>query len=331
MPTRPLDPADLLHFAAVADAGSFQAAADRLHVDRSVLSRRVAALEAQLGVQLLHRSTRALSLTEAGAAIVTRARALDELLGDVRRIAGDAQDQPRGLLRISAATHFGTRCVQPAVVRYQALYPQVAVELRLDNRRTDLAAEGFDLAIRIGELPDSSLIARKLCDNPLRLAAAPAFVARHGPIDSLAALLRLPAVSYRADGLQHAALHWLDAAGRERAEPMPHIAFWSNHGEALLAAVVAGSGWGVMPAFWPMPTCKPGAWCRCCPMCACRPSAWSTRCMASAACRCARGCFWTCCGTASARRRCGRAKDRKVNCYQIKSCSRLSIKRWRLF
>ena len=64
---------------------------------------------------------RALSLTEAGAAIVTRARALDELLGDVRRIAGDAQDQPRGLLRISAATHLGTRCVQPAVVRYQAL------------------------------------------------------------------------------------------------------------------------------------------------------------------------------------------------------------------
>ena len=256
---------------------------------------------------------------------------MDELLGDVRRIAGDAQDQPRGLLRISAATHFGTRCVQPAVVRYQALYPQVAVELRLDNRRTDLAAEGFDLAIRIGEPADSSLIARKLCDNPLRLAAAPAFVARHGRIDSLAARLRLAAVSYRADGLQHETLNWIDATGRERSEPMPAVAFWSNHGEALLAAVLAGSGWGVMPAFWPMPTCKPGAWCRCCPMCACRPWAWSTRCMASAACRCARGCFWTCCRTASARRRCGRAKDRKVNCYQIKSCSRLAIKRWRLF
>ena len=249
MPSRPLDPADLLHFAAVADAGSFQAAADRLHVDRSVLSRRVAALESQLGVQLLHRSTRSLSLTEAGTAIAARARDLGALVGEVRRIADDAQDQPRGLLRISAATHFGSRVVQPAVARYQALHPQVAVELRLDNRRTDLAAEGFDLAIRIGELPDSSLIARKLCDNPLRLVAAPAFVARHGPIDALPALLRLPAVSYRADGLQHAALHWLDAAGRERAEPMPHIAFWSNHGEALLAAVVAGTGWGAVPAF----------------------------------------------------------------------------------
>ena len=249
MPSRPLDPADLLHFAAVADAGSFQAAADRLHVDRSVLSRRVAALEAQLGVQLLHRSTRALSLTEAGTAIAARARELGALVGEVRRIADDAQAQPRGLLRISAATHFGSRVVQPAVARYQALHPQVAVELRLDNRRTDLAAEGFDLAIRIGELPDSSLIARKLCDNPLRLVAAPAFVARHGPIDALPALLRLPAVSYRADGLQHAALHWIDAGGRERAEPMPHIAFWSNNGEALLAAVLAGSGWGVMPAF----------------------------------------------------------------------------------
>ncbi len=235
MPTRPLDPADLLHFAAVADAGSFQAAADRLHVDRSVLSRRVAALESQLGVQLLHRSTRSLSLTEAGTAIAARARELGALVGEVRRIADDAQAQPHGLLRISAATDFGSRVVQPAVARYQALHPQVAVELRLDNRRTDLAAEGFDLAIRIGELPDSSLIARKLCDNPLRLVAAPAFVARHGPIDALPALLRLPAVSYRADGLQHAALHWIDAGGRERAEPMPHIAFWSNHGEALLA------------------------------------------------------------------------------------------------
>ena len=123
------------------------------------------------------------------------------------------------------------------------------MELRLDNRRTDLAAEGFDLAIRIGEPADSSLIARKLCDNPLRLAAAPAFVARHGPIDSLAALLRLPAVSYRADGLQHETLNWIDATGRERSEPMPAVAFWSNNGEALLAAVLAGSGWGVMPAF----------------------------------------------------------------------------------
>ena len=244
-----LNPADLLHFAAVADAGSFQAAADRLHVDRSVLSRRVAALEAQLGVRLLHRSTRALSLTEAGAAIVAQAHSLAKLLGDVRRIAGDAQDTPRGLLRISAATHFGIRCLQPAVVRYQALYPQVAVELRLDNRRTDLAAEGFDLAIRIGEPADSSLIARKLCDNHLRLVASPAFVASHGPIDELPALLRLPAVSYRADGLQHDTLLWLDEGGREHAEPMAHIAFWSNNGEALLAAVVAGTGWGVMPAF----------------------------------------------------------------------------------
>ena len=258
MPTDAPDPADLLRFAAVADAGSFQAAADRLHVDRSVLSRRVAALEAQLGVQLLHRSTRALSLTEAGAAIAARGRALAALMGDVRQIADDARDQPRGLLRITAATHFGSRVVQPAVARYQALYPQVAVELRLDNRRTDLVAEGFDLAVRIGEPADSSLIARQLCDNPQRLVAAPAFVARHGPVGELPALLRLPAVSYRADGLQHDRLHWLDAAGRTHAELMPHIALWSNHGEALLAAVVAGTGWGVMPAFLAHPDLQAG-------------------------------------------------------------------------
>ena len=108
-------------FLSVVEAGNFISAADRLHVDRSVLSRRVAALESQLGVQLLHRSTRALSLTEAGAAIVTRARALDELLGDVRRIAGDAQDQPRGLLRI--VPDAGARR-RDAPFRRHAIHPQ---------------------------------------------------------------------------------------------------------------------------------------------------------------------------------------------------------------
>ena len=245
----PPDPADLLHFAAVADAGSFQGAADRLNVDRSVLSRRVAALESRLGVQLLRRSTRSLSLTEAGAAIAARARELRALVGEVRGIADDAQEQPRGLLRVVAATHFGHVVVLPAAARFQAAHPQVALELRLDNRRTDLVAEGFDLAIRIGAPADSSLIARKLCDNPLRLVAAPAFVARHGPIDTLAALLRLPAVSYRANGLEHRDLNALDERGQPRPLPLQHIAFWSNSGEALMAAVVAGLGWGCMPQF----------------------------------------------------------------------------------
>lgn len=249
MASDPIDPTDLLRFTAVADAGSFQAAADRLHLDRSVLSRRVAALEAALGVRLLHRSTRAMSLTEAGAAIAARGRALGATLGEVQQIADDAQQRPRGLLRVTAATHFGQVVVVPAAARFQQAHPEVALELRLDNRRTDLAAEGFDLAIRIGELADSALIARPLCSNPLRLVAAPAFLRRHGPIDALATLLRLPAVSYRADGLEHSELRTLDTRGRAVAWPLQRIGFWSNSGEALLAALVAGMGWGCLPAF----------------------------------------------------------------------------------
>ena len=243
-----LDPEDLLRFLAVADAGSFQAAADRLLVDRSVLSRRVAALEKALGVRLLRRSTRSLSLTEAGSAIAARARKLQSLLDEVQQIADDTQQEARGVLRITSSTHFGNRCVMPALLEYQRLYPQVVIDLELDNRRTDLTAEGFDLAVRIGEPTDSWGIARKLCTNDVCLAASPEFLKRHGPINSLSDLTALPAVSYAAEGLRFAQLEYLDDMGVQRAAPM-QVVFWCNNTEALLQSTLAGVGWGCMSRF----------------------------------------------------------------------------------
>ncbi|GAB2457979.1 LysR family transcriptional regulator [Comamonas humi] len=244
----PIDPQDLLRFLAVAEAGSFQAAADRLHVDRSVVSRRVAALEKTLGVRLLRRSTRSLSLTEAGVAVAARGRRLHALLGEVRQIADETRLEARGLLRITSSTHFGNRYVLPAVLQYQRLYPHVIVELELDNRHTDLIADGFDLAVRIGEPKDSRIIARKLCSNPVCLVASHEFIARHGSVTSLPALLQLPAASYSAEGMCFEQLEYLDEMNARRSAPM-HVAFWSNNAETLYQAVKGGVGWGCMSRF----------------------------------------------------------------------------------
>ncbi|WP_240933124.1 substrate binding domain-containing protein [Diaphorobacter sp. HDW4B] len=136
----------------------------------------------------------------------------------------------------------------PALLQYQRLYPQVTIDLELDNRRTDLTAEGFDLAVRIGEPTDSWGIARKLCTNHVCLAASPEFLKRHSLINSLSDLTALPAVSYAAEGLRFAQLEHLDDTGSLRASPM-QIVFWCNNTEALLQATLAGIGWGCMSRF----------------------------------------------------------------------------------
>lgn len=239
---------DLIYFTVVAECGSFQAAADRLHMDRSALSRRVAALEHALGVQLLRRSTRSVSLTEAGRVIAGHGRSMRTIMQDVRQVADDNLQKISGALRICCATHFGAHWVQPVISRFLSRYPDVSVELQLSNRRTDLIAEGFDLAIRIGELKHSSLIARTLCSNPVLLLASPDFLRRHGPIEDVQTLLRLPAASYRADGIEHRTLEWFDAHGKQVSADM-HVVFWSNDPQALLQAACDGVAWAVLPAF----------------------------------------------------------------------------------
>lgn len=254
----PIDPQDLLRFLAVAEAGSFQAAADRLYVDRSVVSRRVAALEKALGVKLLRRSTRSLSLTEAGVAVAARGHRIQELLGEVRQIADVTCQEARGLLRITSSSHFGNRYVLPAVTRYQQLHPNVVVELELNNRNTDLTGEGFDLAVRIGEPKDARIFARKLCNNPVGIVASSDFIERHGPISSLSALLDLPAVSYSGDGMCFEHVQYLDELGVQRSAPM-RVALWSNNAETLYHAVKGGAGWGCMSRFMTHPDLLDGS------------------------------------------------------------------------
>lgn len=179
---------DMAVFVRVVEEGSFIGAGRRLGVPKSTVSRRVAELEARLGVRLLHRTTRALHPTEAGAAYFERCAPLVALAEQAERAVMQDQLAPTGLLRITAPSLLGERILAPIVFAFLARYPAVRVELHLADQRVDLVEEGYDLAIRAGNLPDSELVARRLGAASSCVVASPAYVAAHGVPASLVAL-----------------------------------------------------------------------------------------------------------------------------------------------
>ena len=167
-------------FCAVVEQGSFVGAARALEMSPALVSKYVSQLEAHLGARLLHRTTRAQSLTEAGEACFARARAILDDMGALEESLRQAQTRPCGRLRLAAPRVLGDDRLPPLMARFLALYPGIELELHLSDRLTDLVAEGFDLAIRIGALNASSLVARRLADWRIMVAAAPGYLARHG-------------------------------------------------------------------------------------------------------------------------------------------------------
>ncbi|GAA4885302.1 LysR family transcriptional regulator [Ferrimonas pelagia] len=186
----------LLLFIDVVQQGSFTKAASLHEMDNSALSKQIKKLETSLGVQLLNRSTRSFSLTSAGKEILEQAKILSGTLGQIQAIADSYQAAPTGMLRISAPVYFGQRCLQPVISDYLKRYPEVKISLTLDDRRSDLIADHFDLAFRIGKLRQSNLIARKIADTRFALVASEAFVAQYGMPKTPEQLLALPAVIY---------------------------------------------------------------------------------------------------------------------------------------
>jgi len=166
-------------FTRVVEAKSFSEAARQLGVAKSAVSKQVALLEKEVGVRLLNRTTRSISLTEAGeifyrhcSDIVTRTHvALDELR--------QYQNQPTGTLRVSSPISFGTAHLVPVIKELRSLYPHLKIELLLEDRIVNMVEEGIDLAIRIGWLPDSNLIAKKLCESAMVVFASPEYLAKH--------------------------------------------------------------------------------------------------------------------------------------------------------
>jgi DNA-binding transcriptional LysR family regulator len=171
---------DMLYFAEVVDHGSFAAAGRALGLPKSRLSRRIADLEAALGVRLLQRTTRKLGLTEAGLAYFERARIALTGLEEAASAATQMSHEPRGTVRLSVPGDSGALNLAERVARFQRKYPLVHVDISFSSRHVDLVAEGFDLALRAGRLRDSSLVARKIGSDSLGLFAAPSYLRRRG-------------------------------------------------------------------------------------------------------------------------------------------------------
>ncbi|MBA5690628.1 LysR family transcriptional regulator [Rugamonas apoptosis] len=176
-----IDPGDLLLFARIVECGSLSLAAARVQLPKSTVSRRLSLLETQLGERLLQRTTRKLVLTEFGASLLEHARRVTEETEAAGALAQHRQDAPSGLLRVSMPADFANLIMGALLARFMAQYPAISLELDLSPRRVDLVAENFDLAIRMGALPDdATLAARRIVMSTLELYAAPTYTGLHG-------------------------------------------------------------------------------------------------------------------------------------------------------
>ncbi len=238
----------LLMLLDVVEQGSFAKAAQSRNVDRSVISKQVNRLEDDLGVRLLNRTTRSFSLTAAGAEMVKKARELRELLGDTVRLAENYHQEPCGVLKITSSTIIAKQYLQPVINEFQKRFEQVEVELNLNDRLIDIVSEGFDLAFRVGEPKDSTLIARKLARNRLCILASPEFIETYGMPQAIDELAALPAASYASNSLRATSIKYVNDKG-EPVEKIMKSVFRANDGEILLLKALSGTVFVVVPAF----------------------------------------------------------------------------------
>lgn len=233
-------------FARVAEAGSFTGAARQLGVPKQTLSRRVAELERALGVQLLHRTTRSLRPSDAGAAYALRCAELVRMAEEANRAASEAQDEPRGLLRVSADPVFGEAFLGPLLVEYARRWPAVGIEVVLTRRRVELLEEGFDVAFRVGQLDDASLLGLRLGPARVRYCASPAYLARRGTPQRPAQLSAHDTLAVSSDGSN---ARW-PFRGRRGLALVPVQARLRFSSLALArTAALAGLGIGLFPEF----------------------------------------------------------------------------------
>ncbi|MBB3119643.1 LysR family transcriptional regulator [Pseudoduganella violacea] len=206
---------DVETFIAVVERGSLTAAAVALATTPSVISRAIARLEARLGAQLLRRTTRSLGLTDAGRLYLEQTRAALAQIDEVERSIQGEGGEVTGTVRISAPTTYGHYRLPAVLARFRQQYPAVRIELNITNRNVDLAAEGFDFAIRQGALKDSGMVARKLEDAAVCLVASPAYLARHGAPASVAELERHACLSFLLPSTGRAIAWQLREEGRD--------------------------------------------------------------------------------------------------------------------
>ena len=250
-----VDLGDVAAFLRVVETGSFARAAERLGLAKSIVSRRIARLETTLGARLLTRGQRGALPTELGRSYYARAaNSLAELEAAHDGLA-EAMAEIAGPLRVAGPLSFGAQYLAPALAEFAAAHPRVELDVAFDDRTVDLVAGGFDLAVRLGNLPDSALVARRLAPLRRALLASPAFLAVHGTPRHPRDLADAPALTYANTGAPEAwrfrvGTRWesVRVAGRLRAD----------NGEMLRAAAVAGLGFTVLPTFIASPAIASG-------------------------------------------------------------------------
>ena len=236
-----LDPNDLLLFARVVEEGSFSRAAERMGMPKSTLSRRLTGLESQLGERLLLRTTRKLTVTDFGHSVLLHAQQVTSEVEAALALAQHRQLEPSGRLRVSMPADFANEVLGPLLAEFVAKYPAISLELDLSPRRVDLIGENFDLAVRIGDLPDdASLAARRLAVFSVGLYASPDYIARRGVPSEPEALMEHDALRLLARNGEPT--RWLLSRAEMRWEGTPPGRASANSPELLVRLARSGAG-----------------------------------------------------------------------------------------
>ena len=242
-----LDLNQLAIFIRVVDEGSFTAAGKALNVPKSRISRMVADLESSLGVRLLQRSTRQISLTQVGADYYNNCKHLVNEIMDVHTVISDRQDHPHGVLRISVPMVVGSGIFGRFVARFQKVYPDVRIEISHTDRQVNLIEEKFDLGLFLGEMPESSLVARTIAETESIICASPEYLAQLGKLKDPQDLAKLDVVKI-GEGMQDELYEFIHSSGESSSVKIkPSIV--TNHIAAAMNCIVQGAGVGVVPMF----------------------------------------------------------------------------------
>lgn len=230
-------------FVAVAECGQFTAAAERLGLSSSQVSRQIARLEERLHTRLFYRTTRKVALTEAGQTFLQHCQRLQDAREEALNAVGDLGSEPKGLLRMTCAVAYGERFIVPLVTSFMARHPRLSVEIELSNRTLDLVQDGFDIAIRLGRLQDSRMLATRLAPRRMYLCASPDYLQRYGRPHSLSELARHNCLIGSSD------VWTFQLEGREASQRV-NGNWRCNSGQAVLDAALAGLGLCQLPDYY---------------------------------------------------------------------------------
>ena len=234
-------------FAKVADCRSFAEAAAELTLSRATVSKAISRIESKLGARLIVRTARRFELTDAGRQLVSRAA---HILAEGEAAENITQAQvkaPRGLVRLAAPMSFGVLHVAPLLPEFLAAFPEISIDLHLSDAKIDVIGEGFDAAIRIAVQPGSSLTVQRLCEMPRYLIASPAYLEKHGRPKHPLHLAEHRCISYSYTVTPEV---WRFTKGSKSASVRPLGPLRANNGDAMMPALLAGTGLGILPEFF---------------------------------------------------------------------------------